>query len=119
MKLFLDQDVYWRTAEFLRSLGHDVLRASDVGLSRAKDEDLLRYALKHGRIFITRDRDFGHLVFVRGMRVGVIYLRINPTTLEAVHRELERVLEKYSEGALRSAFVVVEADKHRYRKIDV
>jgi len=57
---------------------------------------------------VTRDRDFGGLVFVRGMRVGVVYLRMLPSTQNSVHDELRRVLETYSEGELMKAFVVVE-----------
>ena len=41
MRLLLDQDVYAATARHLKSLGHDVVRVSEIGLSRAKDEALL------------------------------------------------------------------------------
>ncbi len=34
MRLFLDQDVYYLTSTFLKSLGHDVLTAADVGMSQ-------------------------------------------------------------------------------------
>jgi predicted nuclease of predicted toxin-antitoxin system len=119
MKFLLDQDVYASTARFLQGLGHDVVRAGEVGLSRAGDEELLREAMRSGRILVTRDRDYGNLVFVRGMRGGVIYLRVLPRTQEAVHRELERVLERYGEEELKGAFVVVEAGWHRIRRLMV
>lgn len=35
MKFLLDQDVYATTARFLSSLGHDVVLASQIGLSQA------------------------------------------------------------------------------------
>ncbi len=117
MKLLLDQDVYASTARFLRGLGYDVVRAGEVGLSRAADEELLRVAQADGRILVTRDRDYGNLVFAGGMGGGVIYLRILPSTLEAVHRELKRVLEQYGEDDLKRAFVVVEAGGHRIRRL--
>ena len=66
---------------------------------------------------MTRDRDFGGLVFVCGFGSGVIYLRIVPSTLQAVHQELVRVLAMHSEDTLRSAFVVVEAGRHRVRHL--
>lgn len=68
-----------------------------------------------GRIFVTRDRDFGGLVFVRQLPIGVVYLRMLPTTQIAVHAELERVLSLYSEQQLKSAFVVIEPARHRIR----
>jgi predicted nuclease of predicted toxin-antitoxin system len=64
MKLLLDQDIYHITAQFLLNIGHDVITAAQIGLSQANDETLLLEAQERGRIFVTRDKDFGHLVFV-------------------------------------------------------
>lgn len=116
MKFLLDQDVYAVTSRFLTGLGHDVVLASEIGMSEADDEDLLRVAQEQGRVFVTRDRDFGNLVFVKGLGAGVLYLRILPSSKNAVHVELERVLKTYSEDELRRAFVVVEPAAHRFRK---
>ncbi len=117
MKFLLDQDVYAATARFLAGLGHDVTQAGQVGLSRATDEELLAVARQQDRIFITRDRDFGALVFVRALGSGVLYLRMLPSTQESVHTELERVLRSYSEQELRKAFVVIGAGVHRFRRL--
>jgi predicted nuclease of predicted toxin-antitoxin system len=76
----------------------------------------LRTAQKENRILVTRDRDYGNLVFVRALGTGVIYLRTLPTTVNAVHRELERVLSSYAEDRLLGAFIVVELNGHRFRK---
>lgn len=116
MKLLLDQDVYAVTANLLASSGHEVALASQLGLSRVADEKILRTSHSQGRILLTRDRDFGNLVFVAGLEAGVIYLRILPSTVNAVHRELQNVLESYSEQELLAAFVVVEAGGHRIRR---
>jgi len=117
MKFLADQDVYATTIRFLQGLGHDVVPAAQMGLSRADDADLLRTAQAQSRIFITRDRDFGGLVFVAGFGSGVVFLRMRPSTVSAVHSELERILNKYSEAQLLQAFVVVEAGRHRFRKL--
>jgi len=117
MKLLLDQDVYAVTARFLDGLGHDVVPVAQIGYSRADDTELLHIAQEQGRILVTRDRDFGGLVFVRSLGTGVIYLRILPSTQNAVHRELERVLQSYSQDELKRAFVVVEPGRHRFRRL--
>ena len=44
--------------------GHDVVTASDFGLSRATETVLLARASQERRILVTRDKDFGGLVFV-------------------------------------------------------
>jgi len=117
MKFLLDQDVYAVTARRLTELGHDVVLAAQIGLSQSADEDLLKAAQEQHRIFVTRDRDFGSLVFVKALGGGVLYLRLLPATQNSVHNELERVLKAYSEADLTKAFVVVEPDGHRYRRI--
>src|SRR5262245_18911076 len=117
MKFMTDQDVYAVSIRFLSDLGHDVVRASQLGLAQADDTKLLQEAQTEGRILVTRDRDFGGIIFLRGARSGVIYLRVSPTTLKAVHTELERVLSSYSEKQLQDSFVVIEPARHRIRKL--
>jgi predicted nuclease of predicted toxin-antitoxin system len=91
--------------------------ASRLGLSRADDEELLRAAQEQGRILVTRDRDVGALVFVELLGAGVLYLRVLPSTQNTVHGELARVLATCSEQELSSAFVTVERDGHRIRRL--
>jgi predicted nuclease of predicted toxin-antitoxin system len=117
MRFLLDQDVYAATARFLVDLRHDVVLVASIGLSRAQDREILRVAQEQNRILVTRDRDFGHLVFVKELGAGVIYLRILPATLEVVHAELRRVLHLHSEQELTQAFVVVEGGGHRIRRL--
>jgi predicted nuclease of predicted toxin-antitoxin system len=117
MKFLADQDVYAITIAFLSGLGHNVVRAAQLGLAQAEDAELLRVAQEEGRIFVTRDRDFGALVFVQGSGPGVIYLRIPPSTQNAVHVELERVLTLYNEQEFQASFMVVEPGRHRIRKL--
>lgn len=117
MKFLVDQDVFAVTVRLLEALGHDVVRIAEMGLARAEDVALLLAAERERRLFVTRDRDFGAIVFVGSMGRGVIYLRMLPSTQGAVHRELERVLATYTEEQLRGAFVVVEPGRHRFRKL--
>jgi predicted nuclease of predicted toxin-antitoxin system len=117
MKFLTDQDVYAITIAFLNGLGHDVVRAAQLGLATAEDAELLRVAHEQERIVVTRDRDFGALVFVQGGGPGVIYLRILPSNQNAVHAQLERVLMSYSETELQTSFVVIEPGRHRIRKL--
>ena len=77
----------------------------------------MRKAIELNRIFVTRDRDYGDLVFVKGIKSGVLYLRVVPAEIDKVHSELERVLMLYDDADLKSAFVVVEAGRHRFRTL--
>jgi predicted nuclease of predicted toxin-antitoxin system len=116
IKLLLDQDVYAVTAKCLIEAGYDVLTVAQLDLSQASDEEVLNAAQTQNRILITRDRDYGNLIFVKGLGSGVIYLRMQPNNLTLVHNELLRILEMYSESSLIGAFIVVEADRHRFRR---
>jgi predicted nuclease of predicted toxin-antitoxin system len=117
MRFLIDQDVYAVTTRFLINLGHDVVTAFSIGRSRATDTELLYIASEQERILVTRDRDFGGLVFLYDLHAGVIYLRVDPPGLDACHRELEVVLSRNSEQRLRMSFVVVEPGRHRIRKL--
>jgi predicted nuclease of predicted toxin-antitoxin system len=117
MRLLLDQDVYAVTTRFLVGIGHEIVPVAKIGLSQAYDETLLHTAKEQGRILVTRDRDFGSLVFVKSLGAGVIYLRILPSTQNAVHNELQRVLGSYFESELKKAFVVIELGGHRLRRL--
>jgi predicted nuclease of predicted toxin-antitoxin system len=117
MRFLLDQDVYIATARFLEGLGHDVVRVAQIGLSQATDRRLLDVAREQDRILVTRDRDFGALVFVNVLGAGVLHLRMLPSTQKVVHEELSRVLQMYSDQELKKAFVVVKPDGHRFRRL--
>jgi predicted nuclease of predicted toxin-antitoxin system len=80
MKFLVDQDVYAKTLRLLHGLAHDVVQVRQIGLSRAPDADVLNAAHLDGRILITRDRDFGSLVFSGAAAGGVIFLRMLPAT---------------------------------------
>jgi predicted nuclease of predicted toxin-antitoxin system len=117
VKFLTDQDVYGGTVRFLRSLGHEVETASELGLAQADDAVLLSTAQSLGKILVTRDRDFGGLVFGHGLPAGIIYLRILPSAVSSVHTELERSLSLYEELDLSKSLVVVEPGRHRIRRI--
>ena len=68
---------------------------------------------------MTRDRDYGGVVFVRALGAGVLYLRMLPSTQNSVHKELERILTTYAEEELRQAFVVTGPDGHRFRRLPI
>lgn len=116
MRFMIDQDVFAVTTRFLRDNGHDAVTASELGLSRSLDSELLRRARTEQRIFVTRDRDYGRLVFVDDLGPGVIFLRMIPTNSHIVHQELAHVLATYSEAELLKTFVVVEPARHRVRR---
>ena len=98
-------------------MGHDVLRAADIGMSRAADEELLETAQRLGRLFVTRDRDFGRIVFLNRKRAGILYLRIVPESQHAVHEVLQDVIKTNDEAVLAQAFVAITPSGYRIRTL--
>ncbi|GAN33617.1 MAG: hypothetical protein DYG83_12950 [Candidatus Brocadia sp. AMX2] len=79
MKLLTDHDIYKIIVDFLRKYGHDVVTAKELDLHTASDEMMLEKAKNTDRLFITRDKDFGMLVFLKKeLCSGVICLKITP-----------------------------------------
>ena len=58
-KLYLDQMLRMEVAQALRNAGHDTVRTSETGQSRADDREVLEKAIDENRILITFDKHFG------------------------------------------------------------
>ena len=87
-------------------------------MSRAKDEELLRKAMEMNRIFVTRDKDFGALVFLKDIKTGVILIKMSLSTMDEVHKELKYLLKEHNEKELHQFFSVVEPNRYHLRKIN-
>jgi len=70
------------------------------------------------RIFMTRNKDFGALVFLEKESVGLILLKGSPSHIGLIHDELATVLEKYREDELKGCFCVVEPGRYRVRRLN-
>lgn len=80
MRILADENVDGPIITWLRSNGHDVVWASEL-YAGASDDWLVRQASDENRVIITSDRDFGKLVFRRGLRPpGVALLRIRASS---------------------------------------
>lgn len=118
MRFLTDQDVYHSTIVLLRETGHDVVTARDLELHRAEDEQILHEAKTRGRVLLTRDKGFGALTFLKGMDApGVILLRMQPSTVEAVHEQLKHLLETTTPVILQQTFHVIEPSRYRRRRL--
>ena len=118
MRFLVDQDVYQATIERLKGKGYDVVSVRDLDMARASDEALLEKSIETGRILLTRDKDFGSLVFLNYKNShGVIFLRISPSLVDAVHHQLDRLLEKKKNEDFKGLFCVVESHRSRIRRL--
>ena len=54
MRFLTDQDVWKATVDMIKSLGHDVVTAREIGMARASDRELLTEAKRDDRLLVTR-----------------------------------------------------------------
>lgn len=116
MKFVADEGVDGSLVALLRSAGHDVLYFAETDRS-TDDEIILEVANVESRILITRDKDFGELVYrMRKVHSGILLIRAEE--LSSVFRF--RLVADFIEanlGALAGYFIVIQPGTARFRKM--
>ncbi len=93
IKFLADENISPLTADFLRSLGYDVVTAAECGLISRPDEEIIKYALEHQRAILTFDLDFGTIYYLKAPeRLKVVVLRLKQQTVEAANQLLRRLV---------------------------
>src|ERR1044071_9734267 len=98
----------------LADLGHDVRLAVDVD-PRASNETLLDLAFQESRVLVTEDKDFGELVFVRGLPYPSI-VRFVEMRVEEQVIAMRELLDHYSAELESRALIVVTRGRVRIRR---
>lgn len=77
MKFIIDENISIKVVEFLRIEKHDVLYVAE-NIKSFDDVSILKMAFKEKRILVTKDKDFGGLVFKNNFpHSGIIFLRLS------------------------------------------
>ena len=97
----------------LTDLGHDVLSARDAA-PHATDETLLALANRERRVLITEDKDFGELVFVRGLDHPCVIRFVNMRVEDKVEA-MRELIEHHADAMHQHALIVVTPRRVRIR----
>ena len=115
LRLYLDQMFQVEVAQVLRAQGYDVIRASEIGQARADDRQILDKAISEGCILITLDEHFGDWVILPLSRhIGVIRLKVHPTTPENVLKVLVPFLSLYSQEQFSDYLVILSEKRAKW-----
>jgi len=115
MKFLLDVCVSSRSLQaFLIGQGHDVISAVSLD-PKASDDRLMAAALRDERVFVTEDKDFGELVFVRKLPHGPIVRLVELAVEDQVHGMAE-LLEDYAADLTGAVIVTVTRGRIRIRR---
>lgn len=77
MRFIADENIDHAIVLKLRSMGHDVLSASET-FPTSPDHHILEHANRDERLLLTSDKDFGKLVYRQGLvHQGIVLLRLS------------------------------------------
>lgn len=107
-----------RTVEYLKSLGHDIVRVSDVLSPRSPDHAIIAYATKDRRAILTQDVDFSAEIAV-SQQAGpsLILLRLSSSRIDSVNRVLADILPALEQDVQNGALITVEDHRIRRRRL--
>jgi len=106
MRFLLDENADHPLAAFIALLGHNVTTIVDDYTRSTEDPDVLAIANQENRVVITNDKDFGELVFRRGLpHKGIILFRLGNEALDLKKQWLQRVLADYADQL--NQFIVI------------
>jgi predicted nuclease of predicted toxin-antitoxin system len=114
-KFYLDQMFSLEVSQALRKDGYDIIRASETGLARADDQEILQKAISENRILITLDEHFGDWVILPlSSHPGVIRLKIHPTTSENILKILIPFLSRHVQEKFKDHLVIVSEKRAKW-----
>ena len=109
MQLLVDSCVAGSVVRALRLAGFDVEWVAEWGKDPG-DRSILHYAHETGRVLITRDKDFGALIFRdKQSHNGVLRVAGDMTYAEQAESVLQAV-RVYAEALERCCMVTIETD---------
>lgn len=115
MRFLADEGVDRSIVTGLRDLNFDVYYVIEEVRS-LDDETLLEIARKEGRILITRDKDFGELVFrLNKAHSGIVLIRLKNHTTEERRAIVCHLIQEYADQ-LPNAFTVIQKEIIRIRQ---
>lgn len=116
--ILLDQGLPRSTATLLRSAGWDIKHVGELGMSRARDEEILRYARREGCAIVTLDADFHAIVAVENASgPTVIRIRIEGLNGQAMTNLLTSMWARIEEHVARGAMITVTPHAIRIRHL--
>jgi predicted nuclease of predicted toxin-antitoxin system len=114
-KLYLDQMFRVDVAQALREEGYDVLRAPEIQQNRANDQKIFQRAITENRILVTLDEHFGDwVVLPLSQHLGVIRIKVHPTTSEKILSVLLPFLRMHTQEQLKDHLVILSEKRAKW-----
>jgi predicted nuclease of predicted toxin-antitoxin system len=116
LKFLVDMPVTPQAVAHLRSMGHEAVHASEVGLATSPDSKIVDRAQAEERVVITADLDYPRLLAeLKTDRPGVILFRGGDYSEVEMLALPDRVLAQFGDADLVGSITVVDRQRVRRR----
>jgi predicted nuclease of predicted toxin-antitoxin system len=120
VKFLIDQSLPLRSAAALRKKGFDALHASEAGLSREADNEILKWCRDQDRIVVTPDSDFPTLlVLARASRPSVIRIFAQKLSAADVADAIVKVASTHESLLQKGALITVRRHLTSLRELPI
>jgi predicted nuclease of predicted toxin-antitoxin system len=116
MKLLLDQGLPRSAATLLRDKGIDTIHVSEVGMSKAEDAKIIKWAQQEGSVVATLDADF-HVLLALDAATSPSVIRVDKLQAQALTDLLLMVIDECANELEQGAAVTVEPSRIRIRRL--
>jgi predicted nuclease of predicted toxin-antitoxin system len=117
VRIKVDENIGFSGVKLLRERGHDVMTVRQQELGGAQDNEIFDACVDEGRVLITMDRDFGHVLrFPPERTAGIVILELGaPASRRVLNERLEDFLAIATERSVSGELRVVEPGRVRVR----
>jgi len=120
MKFLVDMPISPKTVDFLKNMGYEAVRVSELGMAKSKDREILNYAVKNEMVVLTADLDFGDiLAYTHSNKPSTIIFRLHDPSPQHVNSLLSSNLYRIKEDLLKGAIVIIEDTRIRIRNLPI
>jgi predicted nuclease of predicted toxin-antitoxin system len=120
MNFLLNMNIRREMIAPLQARGHLCCHIGDIGMSRAKDVEIVAEAKRTGEIILTHDLDYGHLLAFSGDNApSVIILRLRNLHPDEVLSRLDAVWGEIETPLHNGAIVSISDKSLRIRNLPI
>ncbi|SNQ62779.1 DUF5615 family PIN-like protein [Candidatus Methanoperedens nitratireducens] len=120
MKFLVDMPLSPKTVKFLKNMGYEAIRVSELEMAKSKDRDVFDYAEKNNMVILSADLDFGAiLAFTHSSKPSVIIFRLYDPSPEHVNSLLSSNLSSIEKELMKGAIVIIEDTEIRIRELPI
>ena len=117
IKFLLDANMPNSSTEIVKKSGWNAVNVRSIGMGKAEDEEIVKYAFDNNYVIITRDRGFGNIFnYPKGTHHGIVILKLpSRFTASEINMILTEFLKSIDTQNIIKLITIIELGRHRTR----